>query len=225
MSAPRLSPLYCEKCHCAVPLADGAQVPCPHCGARVPLPEAHQALRTADVARALADKELAALYARLARPPSLFLRAWAAVTRVLVEATFWLGKGIGWAWLALLALFARLGNDAVRYFVLVSAILGLVLLFLGVSAVGGYTERYLGMDVWSVFPTWLVFGSMAGVVSTAFLLPGPLVSYLEAFTGARERARACLAARPPSLPGGPSLCRHCGAALSVMQGMRGARCA
>jgi hypothetical protein len=205
-------------------LSDGTEVPCPLCGAQVKLPEAHRALHAADVARALADRELAAHFARLARPPGPLLRGWAILTRFLLGTTQRLATWLGWAWLGVVGLLGRLGEEFSRGFVLLSAFAALILIATGVSAVGSFTERHLGLDIWSVFPTWLVLGSIGGVVSSLFIVPRPLVSYLDAFKEAREQAQACLAARPPSLPGGPSLCRHCGAALSVMPGARGARC-
>lgn len=139
---PRLAPLACGQCKGPVPLCEGLATTCPHCKAVVELPEAHRALREADAARAAADTELAALFARLSRPPGRFVRVWGSVTRAVLLSAVQVSKWIGWGWLYVFALLGRLHERLPMLFAGATGLVALILLFMGISWVGAYSGSY-----------------------------------------------------------------------------------
>src|SRR6185295_18250008 len=55
-------------------------------------------------------------------------------------------------------------------------------------------------------------------------VPLLLGDFASSFESVREALQRILAAKPPRMPGGPSECRRCGAALEVRPGELHARC-
>ncbi|HEY0882619.1 MAG TPA: hypothetical protein VGD87_13850, partial [Archangium sp.] len=78
-TAPRLVPLRCSSCSAPLPLGDGADITCPNCNAKQPLPEDYRALRDAHRLSEGAERDLQKLSAELNRPPPLWKRVFVIV--------------------------------------------------------------------------------------------------------------------------------------------------
>ncbi|HEX4340772.1 MAG TPA: hypothetical protein VH062_32915 [Polyangiaceae bacterium] len=108
MRAASVEVLHCPACGADVPLGEGDETRCVHCGVVVPLPEAHRELRRIQREDAAARQSAERLFSRLDSPPFLVTRILAAVfdQPMLV---FWLffGTPVG-----LFSIFAGLAVDA-----------------------------------------------------------------------------------------------------------------
>jgi hypothetical protein len=224
-----LKPLACAKCGGPVPLGEADRVPCPYCDAEVEIPAEHRALRRAAKKRADAEAALGEIYARVGKPPGLVLRAWGSAVGGAVIA---LGKAATvflWIWWKILEFTfeAAKSADDIKWVLLVLAIpFAAAFGLLGgvawcVRAAGGRLGVDL-IDVWSVPYAFLAVAAGVYVLAAA---PLALFRYGESFARVRQRIQASLAAAPPRTPGGPALCRQCGAALTVGVGELGVRCA
>ncbi len=224
-----LKPLACAKCGGPVPLGDGDRLPCPYCQAEVEVPPEYRELRAAALRRATDEAALAEIYARIGRPPGLALRVWGSAVGGAVIVFGKIATAFLWIWWKLmeLAFEAIKSIDDLKLILVVLAIpfAAAFAVLWGVAwcvrAAGGRLGVDL-IDVWSLPYAYLAVG--AGVYVAA-AVPLALFRYGESFARVRQRVQASLAARPPKTPGGPALCRECGAALSVTPGELGVQCA
>lgn len=190
-------PLCCPACGGAVPLGDGDELECPYCQARVPVPADYRALRDAEREHSADRAHAAALYEKLGHAPGPLLQRWVRMSLPMYEGA---------------ARVLRLGWLAV-FVVLVS-----------VAIVGHWVAPYIGVDFVDLVGGKRLYGGIALVFAVLVVMPVALASYLDHFVRSRGSLQRSLAAAMPEQPGGPSLCRNCGAPLHVAAGALGVRC-
>jgi LSD1 subclass zinc finger protein len=193
--APALEVLSCPSCGADLPLGDGDQVRCSHCGATVPVSAAYQELRAA--ARASDDdrKRAEALLRRLDKPPQYWTRLLAAMFDQPM------------------LLFFLLFGVPIGVFAAVTASEATDLLVLATHS-----------DPNSTLFSELPFVFALGVVFVFAFVPRAIGVYAARRNTARAMLLATLTAKPPGPEGGATRCRVCGAPLDVPPGAIVARC-
>lgn len=167
---------------------------CLHCHAQAPLPEAYRAVRAARAQDPAAVRRANAVLAQLDDPPWLVTRVLAAVLD-----------------LPMLAFLFFYGTPLGLFAIIVGLVIGETYApALGLTTDGGK----LALTV--------VVIMLLVLVST--FVPRVLGVYSNRRTVSKMKLVAALAARPPSMPGGPSHCRSCGAPLLANEGGTVARC-
>lgn len=198
---PALEPLRCPSCSAPVPLGTGDVATCAFCSASVPVPDPYRKLRDADREQR-ADRATAEhLYATLGKPSSALDR-WVALTTVGASAVVTVVVGI----LTVCGALALLGGFALE----------LVL---------HWIAPLVGIDVIDRLGGGTAYAAFAIAVVVLGLFPIWLNGYLHTAGEIRKTLQQSLAARAPERPGFPSTCRLCGAALDVLPGALGVRCA
>ncbi|MBS2029283.1 MAG: hypothetical protein JST54_15385 [Deltaproteobacteria bacterium] len=192
--APAVRVLTCSNCAAPLPLGTGDTVACPFCHATTPLPDDYRRLRDLHTRDAADHAQAEALFAKLDAPP------WYA-TQVLARMFDWSLVGY------LLAFMVP---------VLLSAMMCATLI-LQAAVKRFHLPPTDDNDV-----TEMIF---TGVVMWIFVF---VPRALGVYASRRTRARALLVnlfrARPPLTPGGPAMCRRCGAPLAVVEDAALARC-
>jgi LSD1 subclass zinc finger protein len=215
---PKLSPLACPQCGAAVPLGDGTVARCTYCSIDVPIPPQYIALRDDAKTRVSDRAELDRCYAEASRPPSAFVRGFAAIGDGL--ALVGLGGG---ALIIVGTIIAVLIREQDVMTAAVSALLMVVL------AIPAFIETMFHLACARSYDLIDCFGPFAGVlpalavwlfIAVPLLISKTCEGALASIIGLRMR----LAAGRPVQPGGPATCRGCGAALDVPPGALGVRC-
>lgn len=221
-----VAPLRCTACGAAVPLGEADHACCTYCGVTVPVPPALVTLRANARLRANDRAALDALYAEASRPPARALDAWAWVGSLAS-----LGVLVGAVVLTIVTVIAVLvielrGPGSFGESLESAAIVAVAMVFLSIPA---FLETCLhfvgshGLD--AVDALGPGFGVALGLgayvlVAVPVALGGFANESIEAITDLRTSLRAA----PPLHPGGPAICRNCGAALDVPAGALGVPC-
>lgn len=214
MRALRVAPLRCSGCGAGAPLGTASFARCAYCGTETRLPEAHLSLQHAVRSFAMNRDLAASLYGELGRPPS---RLTMFIGRVG-------GSAAGYAMIALVGVLGiiprapHLGIPMLAAFMfLVSYPVGLLLRGIGYLA---------GIDEWvGPLSPYFVCPIAVGFLVVFVAIPAIRADKESRLRDVRIAVHARLAAAPPVHPGGPAICRDCGAALDVASGALGAPCA
>lgn len=231
MMPTSLEPLTCTSCRAPVPLGDEAEVSCPSCGGRQPLPVEYHEFRTARQLSAEEAGRLDRLCAAIAAPSPL----WKRVAVVI-------GYGVGIVTLVVLAIGALVGavagligaakleteGELAMVLALICAVVcglisvplvGELLVFLAVH--GDYAlaknvafaeETHFDVDLW-----------VGGALYLFAILPIAIARRTQESLKSLDGIRAQLLAQP-ALAGGVLGCRACGAPLTVKPEAVAARC-
>jgi len=190
-----LTPLKCRSCGDAVPLGEGGDTRCPTCGAETSIPAVYLELRALRT-RDLAQRRAAdALLKKLDRP----------------------------AWL-LTKILARVFDQPMIAFWILYAAPIIFLSFIAALTATKYWARHLGFRSGADVPSWEVYLLASAFVFVLVSVPRVVGIYADRRAAGRIRLLAGLQARAPSTPGGPALCRICGAPLEVARNALVAHC-
>jgi WD40 repeat protein/DNA-directed RNA polymerase subunit RPC12/RpoP len=203
-SAPHkvsVTPLPCPSCGAAVPLGDGDTVVCPYCNTTVPIPKVHRELRATRRQELANRRQAEEAFAQLGTPPGPLMRAWTRVGEVVGSLLGMLVLGI----------------------IYVGGLLAFVSIFL-LEFVAHWLASPLGVDVADLYGGFGLYLRFALVVVVGVALPVVLGAGYDAFAKVKCMLQASLAARGPTQAGGPSLCRTCGAPLDVPANALGVTC-
>ncbi len=193
--------LRCPSCGAPVPLADSDEVPCAHCPASVPVPEAHRALVRADneyiAGRATAER----LIRRFGKPPSLAVRFAGSID-----------NGVAFIFVSVFAIFFSQG---VTYGLYLSAYV--------------VARRVFRVDLDDTFfylfdGTALFTMASYGMLTSTAVALSMLAAYARRSAESLRFLHAGLAAKSPSRAGGPAECRTCGAPLFARSGDLSVNC-
>jgi hypothetical protein len=214
LEPPKLAvePLTCPACSGGVPLVDGDATTCPYCGARVVIPAAHRQVRDAMRARETNRAALEAQYRRIGKPPGLLLRVWSGAAAGTLRVVFAIATGFLALWAMLLGfvwdLVKSIDDLAAFVFVLVLPLIAMFFLLLGAAHGLRIAAPLFGVDLIDRFSLAGGFLFLGALVWLLFPLPIAIRDYLDAYANIRRKLQASLAAKPPSMPGGPAGCRH-----------------
>jgi LSD1 subclass zinc finger protein len=205
-------PLCCSACGALLSLGQGTTVRCPHCTAETRVPEEYGSLQRA--ARGYAeDRRLAeSLYGRVGKPPGRFAMALAHGA----DDTVGIASVVGRVLLGIAGSHPGVG----------------VLLFMATAyAIGFPIAAMIRAAYWLTrhpvpahLSPYLVLGIATPAVVFLIGIPVVLLKREGLLATVRKDIHASLAAALPQRPGGPSLCRNCGAALDVPPGALGVPC-
>ncbi len=206
-----MQPLQCAHCGALVPLGHGATARCSYCGSDTPVPAQYGALQQTSQSFA-ADRRLAQeLYGRVGRPPGWVMRWLDKGT----ESTSRIGGAVGRILLLLLLAQPLIGVGLVMA--------GAYLLGFPVATIIHTVESARGIPRLPLSPYVVLPSACLG--SMVFLgIPMIVVQRERRLAKIRRDIHASLAAALPERPGGPSLCRLCGAPLDVPRGALGVPC-
>ncbi len=226
-----LEPLTCTSCRAPVPLGDAAEVSCPSCGGRQPLPAEYHEFRTARQLSAEEAARLDRLCAAIAAPPPFWKRVAVVV-----------GYGVGVVTLVVLAIGALVGavaglvgaakleaegELAMILAIICAVVCGLIsvplvgelLVFFAVHGdvtlaknVAFAEDTQFDVDLW-----------VGGALYLFAIVPIAIARRTQESLKALDEVRAQLAAQP-TLDGGVLGCRACGAPLNVKPDAVAARC-
>jgi DNA-directed RNA polymerase subunit RPC12/RpoP len=192
----RVDVLRCPACGADVALADEDLATCAHCGAKVPIPEAHRELHRLARSEEIARARAASLLPKLDSAPWLVTRIVAAI---FDQSAF-----------GFLVFF---GAPAIAACILVSV------------AANAPIARLMGLanpdDVPFAITTTIAIFTFFPIA----FVPRALGVYASRRAAARARLTAGFMAAPPKTAGGPATCRSCGAPLSIAAGTPVAHCA
>jgi predicted RNA-binding Zn-ribbon protein involved in translation (DUF1610 family) len=175
--------LRCSKCGAAVPLGNGDTTTCAHCGAQTVVPEAHRQLRALREKNASLRADAEHAFAQLDRPPNLVI-----------------------------GILARTFDLSMFAFLLVYGTpVGLVSIFAGLAASNRIAQREHLSE--NDAPFWVVIVVAAAALLVMVFIPRVMGVYANRRATGRATLVTALAAHLPKMPGGPSTCRSCGAAL------------
>ena len=186
---PALEILACTSCGAPLPLADTDTVTCSSCGTVNPVPAAYRELHRARQGDRAARVEGEAVLHHLDHPPSLAVKV---AARVFDQPMF-------------------------VFFLLFGIPVGLAAIFFALDA-GVWIARLAGVRSADDVPFGVTVGLAFLALFVFALVPRALGIYANRRVTGRQRLLAALAARPPKTPGGPALCRRCGAPLAVVPG-------
>jgi hypothetical protein len=218
-----LTPLLCPSCGAPVPLGDGDASDCTHCRTRVEIPASYRELRT--TARVAGDdhQEAEQLYRALGTPPNETLYRVAGSVRSVVGALSIAGSGFIRIWrVALVDIGPSLVSgevDGAGLAIFAAIALAPIIVVCGML----YGLDYLVMSA-SPTTNLLAADLVVGAVLYAMIVVAGLRLLSQERAALRLRLQAELVAQPPPHPGGPALCRACGAALTVAADALGVRC-
>jgi len=175
--------LRCVKCGAPVTLGEGDTTKCTHCGAVTVVPETHRQLRALRQQNAALRADAERAFASLDRPPNL-------VVGVLAR-TFDLSM--------------------LAFLILYGVPVGLVSIFAGLSITNRIAlhEHISPDDV----PMTLTLIMMGLILLLIVFVPRAMGVYSNRRATGRATLVTALAAHLPEIPGGPTTCRTCGAAL------------
>jgi DNA-directed RNA polymerase subunit RPC12/RpoP len=222
-SVVTLTPLLCPSCGAPVPLGDGDASDCTHCRTRVEIPASYRELRT--TARVAGDdhQEAEQLYRALGTPPNETLYRVGGGVRSVVGALSIAGSGFIRIWrVALVDIGPSLVSgdvDGAGLAIFAAIALAPVIVVCGML----YGLDYLMMSA-SPTTNLLAADLVVGAVLYAMIVVAGLRLLSQERAALRLRLQAELVAQPPPHPGGPALCRACGAALTVATDAVGVRC-
>jgi DNA-directed RNA polymerase subunit RPC12/RpoP len=223
--AVTVTPLLCSSCGAPVPLGDGDASDCTHCRARVEIPASYREMRAA--ARIAGDdhREAEQLYRELGTPPNETVYRIGGGVRTVVGAMSIAGTGFIRVWrVALVDLGPSLfsgGSDADGTALAIFAVIALAPLIVVCAML--YGIDYV-MRAASPTANLLAADLVVGAVLYVMIVVAGLRLLWQERGAQRLRLQTELAAQPPAHPGGPSLCRECGAALTVSDDALGVRC-
>ena len=100
-------------------------------------------------------------------------------------------------------------------------LIGAMLAGFGLVRVAEWTQREIFAELHPKKWVDLIEAIVSSALLALFVLLGSLG---QRYARGREKLRATLAAKPPERPGGPALCRECGAPLLVPSGALGVHC-
>ncbi len=187
-----------------MPLGDGPWVVCPYCRSNVPIPASYRELRAAARQASEDLAEAKKEFKRLGKPPGAILGAWGAVARAMGTGVWstlgFVSRTLSWTWPVA------------------------IVLILPLAIFGHQVAPWLGVDPVSRLgaPAFYVFAFAGFMLVVA--LPAALAATAEERASTRLGLQRMLATAPPGKDGGVSLCRRCGAPLTVRAGALGARC-
>jgi len=192
-----VQPLQCGRCGAPVPLGEGDVLDCPFCSATVAIPEGVRQVRALNRVAEADRGRVEALYRQLGEPPGPMLRFWTAsdgVVLTILRAGTWIS--------ALVILCGPLWLN---------------------EWLAGLAPK-LGFDPFDVMGPLLFAAACALAFHLLIIAPFIYGTWRNATGAARNRLAASLAARSTHLVGGPSMCRRCGAPLSMPADALGVRC-
>ncbi len=178
--------LRCRACNAPLVLAAGDAITCPGCGAQTPVPDSYRDLQRARRDDAALRAEAERLLRKLDRPPSIVVKVLARVLDLpMIVFVMLYGIPIG--------LFAILEAD--------------------------HFNTWLAPRLHRASADDVPFGYMVAVMFALLLVCAFIPRAFGIFANRRVTARghllAALRAHPPTIEGGPSTCRICGAPLAV----------
>jgi len=182
-----LEVLRCTKCDAPLVLGDADQISCPSCGAANPVPEPYRALHRARLADHALRAESERLLRTLDTPPSM-------VTKVL----------------------ARVFDLPMLAFMLAFGVPLTVFAFLEALRLTDKLAPHVGYASGDDAPFAITVAFAAAIILIFAFVPHALGIYANRRATQRAQLLAALRARPPTVEGGPALCRLCGAPLAVL---------
>lgn len=180
-----LEVLRCTKCNAPLPLADVEHVTCGSCGTENQIPDAYRELQRARHVDAALRAESVTLLKQVDRPPRM-------TTKVLARV---------------------FDLPMLAFMVLYGVPLTLFAVVRGMVFTDWLAERqHKNPDD---MPVAYLIGFAAAIILVFAFIPRAIGVYANRRASQRARLLAALRAKPPETPGGASLCRLCGAPLSI----------
>ena len=190
-----LEPLLCPNCEAPIPLGRGMDMTCPYCRHLVPIPQDYVEARALRMRAAIKQDEANRLFRRLGKPPGVALTILSRVSGCFLLMVCFFA-------LMLLPMLFQLFTKAVAKYYLV-------------------VEKVNPMDVYSVDFMATTYWALVLLI---FLVPFQILYAIRFKVLAQEQIMRSLASAPPEKPGGPALCRRCGAPLLLPANAFGVTC-